>query len=174
MAILKLSEIIQGCQLCLPAFGHLFMLLPRVPEPKMVVISLLALKWQVFKVEALVFSSISLHKKREKINASTLKNCHFKASRDITTIFRSGTLGNNINNWPKVGRHNWPPCMISDNFKKAILLYVYYMGCIEIQGVPPILLPLWSQFYKVWDKISTKEQRFSKISVVSIYKKSKN
>ena len=67
----------------------------------------------------------------EKINASTLKNCHFKASRDITTIFGSGTLGNNINKWPKVGRHNWPPCMISDNFKKAILLYVYYMGYIE-------------------------------------------
>ena len=66
MAILKLSEIIQGGQLCLPAFGHLFMLLPRVAEPKMVVISLLALKWQVFKVEALVFSSISLHKKRKK------------------------------------------------------------------------------------------------------------
>ena len=66
MAFLKLSQIIQGGQLCLPTFGHLFMLLPRVPEPKMVVISLLALKWQVFKVEALVFSSISLHKKRKK------------------------------------------------------------------------------------------------------------
>ena len=42
-----------------------------VPEPKLVVISPLALKWQVFKVEALIFSSISLHKKRKKINAST-------------------------------------------------------------------------------------------------------
>ena len=57
MAFLKLSEIIQGGQLCLPAFSHLFMLLPRVPELKMVVISLLALKGQVFKVEALIFSS---------------------------------------------------------------------------------------------------------------------
>ena len=66
MAFLKLSEIIQGGQLCLSTFGHLFMLLPRVPEPKMVVISLLALKWQFFKVEALIFSSISLHKKRKK------------------------------------------------------------------------------------------------------------
>ena len=67
----------------------------------------------------------------ERINASTLKTCHFKASREITTIFGSGTFGNNTNKWPKVGRHNWPPCMISDNFKKAILLYVYYMGYIE-------------------------------------------
>ena len=67
----------------------------------------------------------------EKTNASTLKTCHFKASRDITTNFGSGTLDNNINKWPKVGRHNWPPCMISDNFKIAILLYVYYMGAIE-------------------------------------------
>ena len=67
----------------------------------------------------------------EKTSASTLKTCHFKASRDITTIFGSGTLGNNINKWPKAGRHNWPPCMISDNFKIAILLYVYYMGAIE-------------------------------------------
>ena len=97
MAFLKLSEIIQGGQLCLPTFGHFFTLLPRVPKPKMVVISLLALKWQFFKVEALVFSSISLNKKEEKINASTLKPCHFKASRDITTIFGSGTPSNNIN-----------------------------------------------------------------------------
>ena len=67
----------------------------------------------------------------EKTNASTLKTCHSKASRDITTNFGSVTLGNNINKWPKVGRHDWPPCMISDNFKKAILLYVYYMGYIE-------------------------------------------
>ena len=38
-------------------FGHLFILLSRVPEPKLVVISPLALKLQVFKVEALIFSS---------------------------------------------------------------------------------------------------------------------
>ena len=67
----------------------------------------------------------------EKINASTLKTCHFKASRDITSHFKSETLDNNINKWPKVDRHDWPPCMISDNLKKAILLYVYYMGYIE-------------------------------------------
>ena len=42
MAFLKLLEIIQG-QLCLPTFDHLFMLLLRVYEPKLVVISLLAL-----------------------------------------------------------------------------------------------------------------------------------
>ena len=66
MAFLKMSEIIQGGQLCLPAFGHLFMLLPRVAEPKMVVISLLALEWQVFKIEALVFSTILLNKKKKK------------------------------------------------------------------------------------------------------------
>ena len=82
MTFLKLSEIIQECQLSLPTFGHLLMLLPRVTEPKLVVISLLALKWQHFKVEALVFSSISLNKN-------------------------------------------------SDNFKKVILLYVYYMGYID-------------------------------------------
>ena len=40
--------------------------LPRVTDQKLVVISLLALKWQFFKVEALVFSSISLNKKRKK------------------------------------------------------------------------------------------------------------
>ena len=34
---------------------------------------------------------------REKINASALKACHFKASRYITTNFGSGTLDNNIN-----------------------------------------------------------------------------
>ena len=66
MTFLKLSEIIHEGQSCLPTFGHLFMLLPRVTEPKLVVISLVALKWQVFKVEALVFSSISLNKKRKK------------------------------------------------------------------------------------------------------------
>ena len=33
----------------------------------------------------------------EKVNALTLKTCHFKASRDITTNFGSVTLGNNIN-----------------------------------------------------------------------------
>ena len=32
----------------------------------------------------------------EKINASTLNACHFKASEDITTNFGSGTLDNNI------------------------------------------------------------------------------
>ena len=32
----------------------------------------------------------------EKTNASTLKSCHFKASRDIITNFGSVTLGNNI------------------------------------------------------------------------------
>ena len=36
----------------------------------------------------------------------------------------SGTFDNNINKWPKLCRH---PCMISNNFKKAILSYVYYM-----------------------------------------------
>ena len=66
MAFLKLSEIIEGGQSRLSTFGHLFMLLSRVPKPKLVVISPLALKWQVFKVEALIFSSISLHKKRKK------------------------------------------------------------------------------------------------------------
>ena len=68
----------------------------------------------------------------EKTSASTLKTCHFKASRDITTIFGSATLGNNINKWPKAGRHSWPPCMISDIFKKAILFNVYWMGYIDI------------------------------------------
>ena len=103
MAFLKLSEIIQGGQSCLPTFGHLLILLSRVPEPKLVVISSLALKWQAFKVEALI---ISLNKKRKKINASTLKACHFKASGDITTNFGSWTLHNNINKWPKVGIHD--------------------------------------------------------------------
>ena len=131
MAFLKLLEIIQGGQSCLPTFGHLLMLLSGVPEPKLVVISPLALKWHVFKVEALIFSSISLHKNMKKINASTLKTCHFKASGDITTNFGSGTLNDTISKWPKVGRHDWPPCMISNNIKKAILLYVYYMGAIE-------------------------------------------
>ena len=42
MAILKLSEIIEGGQSCLPTFGHLFTWLSRVPLP---------LKWQVSKVE---------------------------------------------------------------------------------------------------------------------------
>ena len=130
MTFLKLSEIIQEGQSRLPTFGHLFILLPRVTDPKLVVISLLALKWQVFKVEALIFSSFYLV---EKTNASTLKTCHFKVSRDITTNFGSVTLGNNINNWPKVSRHDWPSCMISDNFKKVILLYVYYMGCIDLR-----------------------------------------
>ena len=32
----------------------------------------------------------------EKTNASTLKTCHFKATRDITTNFGSGTLDNDI------------------------------------------------------------------------------
>ena len=47
-------------------------------------------------------------------------------SRDITTNFDSRTLDNNINKWPKVGRHDWPPWMISDNFKNAILLCLLY------------------------------------------------
>ena len=68
MAFLNLSEIIQGGQSCLLTFGHLFVLLSRVPEPKLVVISLPA-----------------------------LKTCHFKASEDITTNFGSGTLDNNVN-----------------------------------------------------------------------------
>ena len=71
--------------------------------------------------------------KEEKINISTLKSCHFKASRDITTNFGTGTLDNIINKWPKVGRLNWHSCMISDNFKKGILLYVYYMGGIDLR-----------------------------------------
>ena len=62
MTFLKLSEIIQEGQSCLPTFGHLFMLLPRVTEPKLVVISLLALKSQLFKFEALIFSSFYLVK----------------------------------------------------------------------------------------------------------------
>ena len=86
MAFLKLSEIIQGGQSCLPTFGHLFMLLSRVFKPKLVVLLFLC-------------SEV-----KEKINALTLKTCHFKASRDITTNFRSGTLDNNINKWPKVGK----------------------------------------------------------------------
>ena len=130
MAFLKLSEIIQGGQLRLPMYGHLFMLLPMIPEPKMAVIST-DLEMTVLQIWSIDFFLFLCSELEEKIRASTLKTCHFKASRDITTIFGSGTLGNNINKWPKVGRHNWPPCMISDNFKKAILLYVYYMGYIE-------------------------------------------
>ena len=42
----------------------------------------------------------------EKINASTLKACHFKASEDVTTNFGSGTLDDNISKWRKVGRHD--------------------------------------------------------------------
>ena len=42
----------------------------------------------------------------EKINASTLKACHFKATEDITTNFGSGTLDNNISKRPKVDRHD--------------------------------------------------------------------
>ena len=44
ITFLNLSEIIHEGQSCLPTFGHLFMLLPRVTEPKLVVISLVALK----------------------------------------------------------------------------------------------------------------------------------
>ena len=57
MAIFELSEIIQGGQSRLPTFGHLLMLLSRVPEPKLVVISLLALKERSTKLKALIFSS---------------------------------------------------------------------------------------------------------------------
>ena len=42
----------------------------------------------------------------EKINASTLETCHFKASGDITTNFGSWTLDNNINKRLKVGIHD--------------------------------------------------------------------
>ena len=69
---------------------------------------------------------------KEKINASTMKTCHFKASEDITTYFGSETLNDTISKRPKVGRNDWPPCMISDNFEKAILLHVYYMGGIDL------------------------------------------
>ena len=88
----------------------------------------------------------------EKTNASTLKTCHFKATRDITTNFGSVTLGNNINKWPKVGRHDWPSCMISDNFKKVILLYVYYMGCIDLRYT---LYLLWIRL-SIWKIPNTK------------------
>ena len=42
-------------EVSLLTFSHLFISLSRVPEPKLVVISPLALKWQIFKVEALIF-----------------------------------------------------------------------------------------------------------------------
>ena len=63
MAFLILLEIIQGGKSCLPTFGHLLMLLSGVPEPKLVVISSLALKWRVFKVEALIFPLFHLIKR---------------------------------------------------------------------------------------------------------------
>ena len=50
--------------------------------------------------------SWSFNEIEEKINASTLKTFHFKASGDITTNFGSWTLDNNINKWPKVGIHD--------------------------------------------------------------------
>ena len=63
MAFLKLSEIIQGDQSCLPTFGHLLMVPLRV-------------------IKALIFSLFlcSDSEVKEKINTSTSKNCHFKAS----------------------------------------------------------------------------------------------
>ena len=127
MTLLKLSEIIQGGQSCLPTFGHLFMILSRVPEPKLVVISLLSVQWQFFKFEALIFLLLLCSEIDEKINASTLTTCHFKASRDITTNFGSVTFGNKINKWPKVGRHDWPPFMISNNSKKPFC-YMFIIG----------------------------------------------
>ena len=93
-----------------------------------------------------------------------MKSCYFKASRDITTNFGSLTLGNNINKWPKVGRHDWPSCMISDNFKKVILLYVYYMGHIDLRyrvyhliprgwiGTRKMLLYVLDHFVWCWGK----------------------
>ena len=57
MAFLKLSEIIQEGQLCLPTFGIFFQSLSRVPAPKLVMMYLLALKQKVFNVEALILSS---------------------------------------------------------------------------------------------------------------------
>jgi len=80
---------------------------------------------------------------KEKIKASTLKTCHFKASGDITAIIGSETFHDTISKWPKVGRHDSAPCMISDDFKKAILLYVYYMGYIE----------MWVRVYLVFNAI---------------------
>ena len=75
-----------------------------------------------------------------------MKSCHFKATRDMTTTFGLVTLGNNINKWLKVGRHDWPSCMISDNFKKVILLYVYYMGYIDF--CYRVYLGIWRVFRK--------------------------
>ena len=65
---------------------------------------------------------------KEKINASTLKTCHFKDSGDITIYFGSETLNDTISKWPRVGRHDWPPCMISDNFKKALFVICLLYG----------------------------------------------
>ena len=48
-------------------------------------------------------------KRGNKINVSTSKTCHFKASRDITTNFGSGALDNNVNKWPKADSCDWPP-----------------------------------------------------------------
>jgi len=66
-----------------------------IAEPKLVVISLLALKWQVFKVEALSFFLFLCSKIMEKINGSTLKTYHFKVSGDITTKFGSTIIYTN-------------------------------------------------------------------------------
>ena len=60
-------KIFSGIHLSFKAWKtNLFVLLSRVSEPKLVVISSLALKWQAFKFEALIFSYISLNKKRKK------------------------------------------------------------------------------------------------------------
>ena len=126
MAFLKLSEIIQGGQLCLPTFGHLLMLLPRVPEPKMVVISLLALKWQVFKVEALIFSSISLNKKRKKSMLQLWRPVILRLVEiSLPTLAQEPLTW--TNDQKLVGMTDLLVWFLTISKKP----FVYYMGCIQ-------------------------------------------
>jgi len=98
MAFLELS--IQGGLSCLPTFGYLFIILSRVPEPKLVELSSLAMK-----VEALIFP-LFCSEIEENFQPSNFNTCHFKASEDITTNFSTWALDNNINKWQKVGEHD--------------------------------------------------------------------
>ena len=102
-----------------PTFQYLILVTCRACDLKLVMLSSLASKWQVFKVRMTVFQLFY----EMKLKTSKLKkSCHFEASIDIMTRFKSQALNIiRIKYWKASGVGN-PPILI--HVLQKIAIYV--------------------------------------------------
>ena len=158
MPMLQRVEMREGGEPLLLAFQYLILMLWRLCDLNLVMISSLASKCQYFKLR--VTSSISIHKTiKKQVHIPSLKTCYFKASENsITKLTLQALHVIRIKYW-KAGWSGCYPSFIPVLCNKGTLLHKQ-ATLTKHFDVQPALCLIFT--YLIWKKSGHEIETFSK------------